>query len=98
MPIEAEVSPLPRELTTPPVTKICLAIAPPSAIPRHPTQEYIIRVKCRRRDVDAVEHGRETPTGPAGYPGVPWIPGRLTARCCGAPARGDRHGSLNRSE
>src|SRR5436189_6482620 len=26
MPIEAQVSPLPRELTTPPVTKMCLAI------------------------------------------------------------------------
>jgi hypothetical protein len=26
MPIEAEVSPLPRELTTPPVTKICRVI------------------------------------------------------------------------
>src|SRR6516162_5931115 len=27
MPIDAQVSPLPRELTTPPVTKMCLAIA-----------------------------------------------------------------------
>src|SRR5436309_1274135 len=26
MPIEAQVNPLPRELTTPPVTKMCLAI------------------------------------------------------------------------
>src|SRR5215468_1826008 len=29
MPIDAQVSPLPRELTTPPVTKICLATPPP---------------------------------------------------------------------
>ena len=31
MPIEAQVSPLPSELTTPPVTKMCLAIEVPSA-------------------------------------------------------------------
>src|SRR5262245_3578582 len=29
MPMDAQVSPLPRELTTPPVTKICLATPPP---------------------------------------------------------------------
>ncbi len=28
MPIEADVSPLPSELTTPPVTKMCLAMKP----------------------------------------------------------------------
>src|SRR5438105_1501221 len=32
MPIEAQVSPLPRELTTPPVTKMCLAIAGCSSV------------------------------------------------------------------
>src|SRR5947209_19770599 len=30
IPIEAQVSPLPSELTTPPVTKICLAMEVPS--------------------------------------------------------------------
>src|SRR3954467_6483019 len=43
MPIDAQVSPLPSELTTPPVTKMCLAIKLPAYRPvlaPAPTSEY----------------------------------------------------------
>jgi hypothetical protein len=43
MPIEALVRPLPSELTTPPVTKMCLLIKIPSWLRFLPAKKIILR-------------------------------------------------------
>jgi hypothetical protein len=42
MPMEALVRPLPRELTTPPVTKMCLATLGPHAVARLGGYKWIV--------------------------------------------------------
>src|SRR5689334_24105741 len=65
MPMEAHVSPLPRELTTPPVTKMCLAMKPASP----PDWLFLIQVKDSTRPVQLKTPGFGPP--PPLYPPPP---------------------------
>src|SRR5947209_14489147 len=75
MPIEAQVSPFPRELTTPPVTKMCLAICRcPSHCPRND--------RSPRGSCPWAFHVSPTHQYTKSRPGSPyWVSGELVVGC-----------------